>query len=105
VQPPEGTTGQETNTRMEKEQSTITTKAQAAALKAFPAPYFIHDRCVFRMGYEQAEKDLALTWEDMMRIDEIITQVFKESKTCQAEVIYQEVLKRFKAIKDAKVNV
>ena len=44
----------------------------------------------------QAEKDLELTWEDMMRIDEIITQVFKESKTCQMEAIYQEVLKRFK---------
>ena len=34
-----------------------TTKAQEAALKAFPGQPFIHDRCVFRMGYEQAEKD------------------------------------------------
>jgi hypothetical protein len=50
----------------------------------------------FIKGYDQAEKDLELSWEDMMRIDEIITQVFKESKTCQMEAIYQEVLKRFK---------
>ena len=34
------------------------TKAQAAALRAFPGQPFIHDRCVFRMGYEQAEKDI-----------------------------------------------
>jgi hypothetical protein len=60
----------------------------------------------FIEGYNQAQKDLELGWEDMMRIDEIITQVFKESKTCQMEAIYQEVLKRFKERKgDAKVNV
>ena len=47
-------------------------------------------------GYHQAEKDLELGWVDMFRIDEIITQVFKESKTCQMEALYQEVLKRFK---------
>ena len=56
----------------------------------------------YEKGYEQAEKDLELTWEDMMRIDEIITQVFKESKTCQMEAIYQEVLKRFKVMKETK---
>ena len=56
----------------------------------------------FIEGYHQAEKDLELGWEDMMRIDEIITQVFKESKTCQMEAIYQEVLKRFKEMKETK---
>ena len=56
----------------------------------------------FIEGYHQAEKDNALTWEDMMRIDEIITQVFKESKTCQMEALYQEVLKRFKVMKETK---
>lgn len=34
------------------------TRAEEAALKAFPGQPFIHDRCVFRFGYEQAEKDL-----------------------------------------------
>jgi len=56
----------------------------------------------FIEGYHQAEKDNALTCEDMMRIDEIITQVFKESKTCQMEALYQEVLKRFKVMKETK---
>ena len=56
----------------------------------------------FIEGYNQAEKDLELTWEDMVRIDEIIPQVFKESKTCQMEAIYQEVLKRFKERKETK---
>ena len=47
-------------------------------------------------GYHQAEKDLELTWEDMLKIDEIISEVYKDSDSCQTEVIYQEVLKRFK---------
>ena len=34
------------------------TRARGAALKAFPGQQFIHDRCVFRFGYEQAEKDI-----------------------------------------------
>ena len=47
-------------------------------------------------GYHQAEKDLELTWEDMLKIDEIISEVYKDSDSCQTKVIYQEVLKRFK---------
>ena len=85
---------------MEKEQSTITTKAQAAALKAFPAPYFIHDRCVFRMGYEQAEKDLALTWEDMRKIIcidiEMIDDPEAHPEWMEEQPFYEEMLKRFK---------
>jgi hypothetical protein len=54
----------------------------------------------FIEGYHQAEKDLELGWEDMFRIDEITSQVYKDSDTCQTEVIYQEVLKRF--IKERK---
>jgi hypothetical protein len=54
----------------------------------------------FLLGYHQAEKDLELGWEDMFRIDEITSQVYKDSDTCQTEVIYQEVLKRF--IKERK---
>lgn len=34
------------------------TKAQEAALKAFPGESLIHDRTVFRFGYEQAEENL-----------------------------------------------
>ena len=55
-------------------------------------------------GYHQAEKDLKLSWVDMFRIDEITLQVFKDSYTCQMEVIYQEVLKRFEDYKERKEN-
>jgi hypothetical protein len=54
----------------------------------------------FLLGYHQAEKDLELTWEDMLKIDEIISEVYKNSDSCQTEVIYQEVLKRFKERKE-----
>lgn len=53
----------------------------------------------YEEGYYQAEKDLELTWEDMLKIDESISEVYKNSDSCQTEVIYQEVLKRFKAQK------
>ena len=55
-------------------------------------------------GYHQAEKDLELGWVDMFRIDEITSQVFKDSYTCQMEVIYQEVLKRFEDYRERKEN-
>ena len=51
---------------MEKEM----TKAQVAALKAFPAPAFVHDRCVYRWGYKQAEEDIINLIES--RISEIM---------------------------------
>ena len=44
-------------------------------------------------GYEQAEKDLELTWEDISDIIEIHEDVL-EMESC--ENIYMEVLKRFK---------
>ena len=53
-------------------------------------------------GYHQAEKDMELTWEDMLRIDEIISEVYKDSNSCNTENIYQEVLKRFKDFKERK---
>ena len=74
-------------------------KAEEKSRNRYPT---MAEKYAFIDGYEQAEKDLELTWEDMMRIDEIITQVFKESKTCQMEAIYQEVLKRFKERKETK---
>jgi hypothetical protein len=61
------------------------------------SPYI--KKMAYLEGYHQAEKDLELTWEDMLKIDEIISEVYKNSDSCQTEVIYQEVLKRFKAQK------
>jgi hypothetical protein len=53
-------------------------------------------------GYSQADKDLELSWEDMLKIDEIISEVYKDSNSCNTENIYQEVLKRFKDLKHVK---
>lgn len=51
-------------------------------------------------GYQQAEKDLALTWKDIADIENITTEILKE---CDNKNLYdteegfcQEVLKRFK---------
>jgi hypothetical protein len=41
-------------------------------------------------GYNQAEKDLELTWEDIKAIDKLLNQCVDCSNP------YQEVLKRFK---------
>jgi hypothetical protein len=54
-------------------------------------------------GYQQAEKDLALTWRDIADIDNIITEILKE---CDNKILYdteegfcQEVLYRFNKLK------
>ena len=58
-------------------------------------------RQIFIQGYEQAEKDLALTWEDILIIHKCIKDAMNyklykmmEGTEGQKEV-YQEVLKRF----------
>lgn len=55
------------------------------------------EECAFIDGYEQAEEDNELTWEDLKMIDEISDQVYAE---CDVDAFdekeyYQEVLKRF----------
>ena len=47
-------------------------------------------------GYEQAEKDLELTWEDIKTIDKLLNQCVDYSNP------YQEVLKWFKDFKERK---
>lgn len=52
-------------------------------------------------GYHQAEKDLKLTWEDIKRIYHLVNEVSDDLGVRAMYVnIYQEVLKRFKEIKD-----
>lgn len=53
-----------------------------------------------KYGYLQAEKDLALTWEDIAKIDAIISDVNNEfaidgPKEINRQKFYEEVLKRF----------
>lgn len=55
----------------------------------------------FLLGYNQAEKDLELTWEDMREIY-YITLYLREDLGASVfgEPLYQEVLKRFKERKE-----
>ena len=63
-------------------------------------------RAIFLKGYNQAEKDLELTWEDIQNISNIIAEMMIESYTRNSlwtthEEFSKEVLKRFKAQKEA----
>lgn len=65
---------------------------------------FNANRVGYQQGYEQAEKDFALTWEDMAKIDAIIISTNNEfatdvSKEISRQAFYEEVLKRFNELK------
>ena len=53
----------------------------------------------FIEGYHQAEKDLALTWEDIKAIEKLLgfDNIIESPKE-----FYQEVLKRFKDLKNER---
>lgn len=62
-------------------------------------------REIFIEGYLEAEKDLALTWEDIGKIDAIILDVNNEfavdySKEINRQKFYEEVLRKFKNLKN-----
>jgi len=61
-------------------------------------------RNCFRAGYEQAEKDLALTWEDVQLLDTFVLELVREEgkRWGGGEKFYTEVLTRFKQFKEAK---
>ena len=76
-------------------------RAEIAALRAYPKSDFNGvetrrkgQRKCFIQGYEQAEKDLALTWEDMKLIDELITEMAFSEPNDSMEW-YQELANRF----------
>lgn len=81
-------------------------KAEERALEAYPIVMSQYsdnckeydsnesDRLTFIEGYQQAEKDLELTWEDIDRI--VGEAVCRVSEDCEAEQICKEVLKWFK---------
>ena len=85
-------------------------KAVEKAYKAYPLTednHLNHERNAkrvgFQQGYEQAEKDLELTWEDINDIKLLTDQVecdYEEiDKKLYTKDFYEEVLKRFKEIK------
>ena len=58
----------------------------------------------YREGYEQAEKDLALTWEDMQLIWQICDTIKDTERKnpdimCSSRAFFSEVPKRFKEAK------
>lgn len=71
------------------------------------------DTVLFQKGVEEGRRlerdDLALTWEDIAKIDAIILDVNNEfavdySKEINRQKFYEEVLKRFKETKDGQVH-
>ena len=55
-------------------------------------------------GYKDAEKDLALTWQDIAKIDDMLREVencvaTSDLPTMGREEYYSEVLKRFNEIR------
>lgn len=86
------------------------TRAEQRALEAYPrdedkemnfrrANY----RIAYERGYEQAEKDLALTWEDVQLLDfyamECQVEESKGRKFNSSQEFFEEVLRRFKEAK------
>lgn len=60
-------------------------------------------KVAYLQGYEKAEKDLALTWEDIKTIEQIIATSdwydFEINGKLWSKEFYEEVLKRFKEAK------
>lgn len=86
-------------------------KAKEIALEKYPAHSVLivpargggyyadsHLREGFIEGYQQAEKDLELTWKDV----KLIWNITDEMDNMPEEEFYQEVLKRFKYFKERK---
>ena len=87
------------------------TRAEQRALKAYPhytaenLDDVIKARKLFAKGYSQAEKDLALTWEDIKEIQRLLDVVWSEQEITapiDEDTIYKEVLRRFNKAKEDK---
>lgn len=92
------------------------TKAEERALEAYPVKQSYNDyygdyedvniveRISFQEGYEQAEKDLKLTWEDVQLLDlyamECQVEESKGRKFNSSQEFFEEVLRRFNKIKN-----
>lgn len=70
-------------------------------------------RKYIELGYEQAEQDLALTWEDLQAINDLFFQVDAENSAARdddlieqnlpfpyGQKFYEEVLRRFREMKN-----
>lgn len=85
-------------------------RAEEMALKAYPRDEDrelnfrrTNYRIAYERGYKQAEKDLALTWEDIRKIVTLFSEVsFECFDTKSANEMCEETLTRFKQFKEAK---
>ena len=87
-------------------------KAEEALNRAYPgdAYYYIGrtGQRLFKEGYEQAEKDLALTWKDVREIicidDDLCNEWGTEKMHLEGqEAYYEAVLEAYKSYKEKKV--
>lgn len=94
------------------------TKAEEKALEAYsellsgnifgPLPVDLNKACreKYQEGYEQAEKDLELTWEDIKKISKVIDIMIDDDikgeipEEWSDEEYYKEVLRRFNKTKN-----
>ena len=74
-------------------------KAEEKSQNRYPT---LAEKYAFIDGYEQAEEDLELTWKDLEAIDDISIDVFKDGFDVLTKEYYQEVLKRFKDLKNER---
>ena len=87
-------------------------KATKVAVEKYPHGTFdgeIGDslRAACAVGYMQAQKDLALTWEDITTLIRLCEQVktelwFKDMKGIGTQKHFEEVLRRFNAQREKK---
>ena len=83
------------------EENRTMSKAEERAHECFPDDDIasIMSRFGFLLGYQQAEKDNELTWEDIETIQEMANKYCKYHSCEPRFFVYKEVLKRFKESK------
>lgn len=55
----------------------------------------LHDRYCCQKGYEQAEKDLTLTWRDIMQICDLFLEINYNQKYDTVQDKYEKILEAF----------
>lgn len=84
-------------------------RAEEEAIKAYPVVIEEHTerdlnkprRLSYINGYEQAEKDLTLSWEDIEKIDDILIEIDRVPGVDMTRTeFFKEVLRRFKEYKN-----
>ena len=84
--------------------STISPEEVAESNFDYKEPFKAFFLDVYQQGYEQSEKDLALTWEDVQLLDfyamECQVEESKGRKFNSSQEFFEEVLRRFKKAKE-----